>query len=55
MLYTLGNCCAIGSTLFLMEPVNQIKRMFNKDHWIASTAMIVFLLHMSISAFRLEE
>ena len=55
VLYTLGNCCAIGSTLFLMGPVNQIKRMFNKDRWIASTAMIAFLLLTLISAFVLQK
>ena len=55
VLYTLGNVCAVGSTLFLMGPVNQIKRMFNKDRWIASTAMILCLVMTLVSAFVLQK
>lgn len=55
ILYSLGNVVAICSTLFLMGPTNQIKRMFNETRWIASTVMLVFLVLTLISAFVLHK
>ncbi|NXD86060.1 SFT2B protein, partial [Halcyon senegalensis] len=39
--YTLGNIASIGSTLFLMGPVKQLKRMFEPTRLIATTVMLV--------------
>ncbi|XP_061860701.1 vesicle transport protein SFT2B isoform X2 [Colius striatus] len=38
--YTLGNIASIGSTLFLMGPVKQLKRMFEPTRLIATTVML---------------
>ncbi|XP_074961865.1 vesicle transport protein SFT2B isoform X1 [Phalacrocorax aristotelis] len=38
--YTLGNIASIGSTLFLMGPVRQLKRMFEPTRLIATTVML---------------
>ena len=50
LLYTVGNVLAMGSTLFLMGPVNQIKRMFHPDRWIATCLMLLFLILTLCSA-----
>lgn len=55
ILYTLGNVVAICSTLFLMGPVNQIKRMFHSTRWIASTVMLLCLVLTLVSAFVLKK
>ncbi|XP_055335596.1 vesicle transport protein SFT2B-like [Paramacrobiotus metropolitanus] len=39
--YTFGNLLSLGSTCFLMGPINQIKKMFNETRWIATLVMIV--------------
>ncbi|NXN18011.1 SFT2B protein, partial [Indicator maculatus] len=39
--YTLGNIASIGSTLFLMGPMKQLKRMFEPTRLIATTVMLV--------------
>uniref|UniRef100_A0A3Q2Y053 Vesicle transport protein n=1 Tax=Hippocampus comes TaxID=109280 RepID=A0A3Q2Y053_HIPCM len=39
--YTFGNICALGSTMFLMGPVKQLKRMCDKTRALATTIMIV--------------
>ncbi|OQR66442.1 vesicle transport protein SFT2A-like [Tropilaelaps mercedesae] len=40
---------AIFSTLFLMGPANQLKKMFSATRWIASAMMITFLVLTLIS------
>ncbi|XP_076869748.1 SFT2 domain containing 2a [Brachyhypopomus gauderio] len=42
--YTFGNVCAIMSTLFLMGPVKQVKRMCDKTRAFATTVMITCLV-----------
>ncbi|XP_019649151.1 vesicle transport protein SFT2B isoform X3 [Ailuropoda melanoleuca] len=39
--YTLGNIASIGSTVFLMGPMKQLKRMFEPTRLIA-TVMVLF-------------
>ncbi|XP_039244387.1 vesicle transport protein SFT2B isoform X2 [Pipra filicauda] len=41
--YTLGNIASIGSTLFLMGPMKQLKRMFEPTRLIATTVMLAGL------------
>ncbi|XP_069641836.1 vesicle transport protein SFT2B isoform X2 [Haliaeetus albicilla] len=38
--YTLGNIASIGSTLFLMGPMKQLKRMFEPTRLIATIVML---------------
>ncbi|XP_032063810.1 vesicle transport protein SFT2B isoform X2 [Aythya fuligula] len=38
--YTLGNIASIGSTLFLMGPMKQLKRMFEPTRLIATVVML---------------
>uniref|UniRef100_A0A8C6P5N0 Vesicle transport protein n=1 Tax=Nothobranchius furzeri TaxID=105023 RepID=A0A8C6P5N0_NOTFU len=39
--YTFGNICALCSTMFLMGPVKQLKRMCDKTRALATTIMLV--------------
>ncbi|XP_075023670.1 vesicle transport protein SFT2B isoform X3 [Calonectris borealis] len=39
--YTLGNIASIGSTLFLMGPMKQLKRMFEPTRLIATIVMLL--------------
>uniref|UniRef100_A0A3Q3IQR9 Vesicle transport protein n=1 Tax=Monopterus albus TaxID=43700 RepID=A0A3Q3IQR9_MONAL len=43
--YTLGNLSALGSTCFLMGPLNQLKRMFEPTRLVATIVMLVTTLH----------
>ncbi|XP_053539611.1 SFT2 domain containing 2a [Ictalurus punctatus] len=49
--YTLGNICSLASTLFLMGPVKQLKRMFDKTRVVATVVMIVCLVLTLCAAF----
>ncbi|GAB1285639.1 Vesicle transport protein SFT2B [Apodemus speciosus] len=42
--YTLGNITSIGSTIFLMGPVKQLKRMFEPTRLIA-TILVLFVFY----------
>ncbi|CAH8863929.1 unnamed protein product [Trichobilharzia szidati] len=44
LFYTLGNIFSLGSTIFLMGPVNQVKRMFQETRAFAATFMLVCLV-----------
>lgn len=39
--YTFGNLCTLCSTMFLMGPLKQLKRMCDKTRALATTIMIV--------------
>ncbi|NXB82338.1 SFT2B protein, partial [Donacobius atricapilla] len=39
--YTLGNIASLGSTMFLMGPMKQLKRMFEPTRLIATIVMLV--------------
>uniref|UniRef100_A0A673KGL6 Vesicle transport protein n=1 Tax=Sinocyclocheilus rhinocerous TaxID=307959 RepID=A0A673KGL6_9TELE len=41
--YTFGNVCSLVSTMFLMGPVKQLKRMCDKTRAFATIVMIVIL------------
>jgi hypothetical protein len=43
VLYSIGNVVALSSTLFLMGPVNQLKRMFAPTRLIATIVMLLCL------------
>ncbi|KAF6770227.1 hypothetical protein AHF37_11174 [Paragonimus kellicotti] len=57
LFYTLGNVFSIGSTVFLMGPVNQCKRMFQETRIFAAVFMfwhnkllcLIFCIMQSIS------
>ena len=51
ILYTLGNIVALASTCFLMGPVNQIKKMFAPNRWIATSLMLLFLVLTLVCAW----
>lgn len=44
VLYTIGTCTAIGSTLFLRGPVAQIKSMFKETRIFATIIMLLMLV-----------
>ncbi|NXB55497.1 SFT2B protein, partial [Struthidea cinerea] len=49
--YTLGNIASIGSTMFLMGPMKQLKRMFEPTRLIATIVMLLCLVLTLCSAF----
>ncbi|KAG7457385.1 vesicle transport protein SFT2B-like [Solea senegalensis] len=49
--YTFGNVCALGSTMFLMGPLKQLKRMCDKTRALATTIMITCLVLTLCAAF----
>lgn len=49
--YTLGNLTALCSTLFLMGPANQIKKMFAPTRAIATCVVLAFLVLTLMAAF----
>ncbi|XP_076050353.1 vesicle transport protein SFT2A isoform X2 [Oratosquilla oratoria] len=53
--YTIGNVMALGSTCFLMGPVNQCKKMFAKTRVIATVIMFAALVMTLIAAFALKK
>ncbi|XP_061743946.1 vesicle transport protein SFT2B-like isoform X3 [Nerophis ophidion] len=49
--YTFGNVCALCSTMFLMGPVKQLKRMCDKTRALATAIMITCLVLTLCAAF----
>ncbi|KAM6921413.1 SFT2 domain containing 2a isoform 2-T2 [Xenentodon cancila] len=49
--YTFGNVCALASTMFLMGPMKQLKRMCDKTRALATTLMITCLVLTLCAAF----
>ncbi|XP_064413407.1 vesicle transport protein SFT2B isoform X2 [Latimeria chalumnae] len=49
--YSFGNLASLGSTLFLMGPLKQLKRMFEPTRLIATIVMLVCLVLTLCSAF----
>nr|XP_014429836.1 vesicle transport protein SFT2B isoform X1 [Pelodiscus sinensis] len=49
--YTLGNIASLGSTVFLMGPMRQLKRMFEPTRLIATIVMLLCLVLTLCSAF----
>uniref|UniRef100_A0A3Q3M0W7 Vesicle transport protein n=1 Tax=Mastacembelus armatus TaxID=205130 RepID=A0A3Q3M0W7_9TELE len=50
--YTFGNICTLCSTMFLMGPMKQLKRMCDKTRALATTIMIVSPFTAAISFFQ---
>ncbi|KAG5276459.1 hypothetical protein AALO_G00132300 [Alosa alosa] len=42
--YTFGNVCSLASTMFLMGPLKQLKRMCDKTRFFATAVMITCLV-----------
>ncbi|XP_065808116.1 vesicle transport protein SFT2B isoform X2 [Labrus bergylta] len=51
VLYSVGNLCALGSTMFLVGPLRQVKNMCAKERAIATTVMLVCLVLTLCAAF----
>ncbi|MEQ2276490.1 Vesicle transport protein [Xenotaenia resolanae] len=49
--YTLGNILALSSTCFLMGPLKQLKRMFERTRLIATIVMLLCLVLTLCAAF----
>ncbi|XP_063746787.1 vesicle transport protein SFT2B-like isoform X2 [Eleginops maclovinus] len=49
--YTFGNICTLGSTMFLMGPMRQLKKMCDKTRALATTIMITCLVLTLCAAF----
>uniref|UniRef100_A0A2H6MY65 Vesicle transport protein n=2 Tax=Micrurus TaxID=8634 RepID=A0A2H6MY65_9SAUR len=49
--YTLGNISSLGSTVFLMGPMKQLKRMFEPTRLIATILMLLCLILTLCAAF----
>ncbi|XP_015247554.1 vesicle transport protein SFT2B-like [Cyprinodon tularosa] len=49
--YTFGNICALCSTMFLMGPLKQLKRMCDKTRALATAIMITCLVLTLCAAF----
>lgn len=51
VLYSLGNICALSSTMFLMGPCRQLKTMWAKERVLATIIMLVCLVLTLCAAF----
>ncbi|KAM6958131.1 vesicle transport protein SFT2B-like [Tautogolabrus adspersus] len=51
VLYSVGNLCALGSTMFLVGPLRQLKNMCAKERAIATVVMLVCLVLTLCAAF----
>ncbi|XP_028323797.1 vesicle transport protein SFT2B-like isoform X1 [Gouania willdenowi] len=51
VLYSAGNVCALGSTMFLIGPWKQLKSMCAKERFFATIIMLVCLALTLCSAF----
>ncbi|XP_056271097.1 SFT2 domain containing 2a [Pseudoliparis swirei] len=49
--YTFGNLCTLFSTMFLMGPMKQVKRMCDKTRALATTLMITCLVLTMCAVF----
>ncbi|XP_062853131.1 SFT2 domain containing 2a [Trichomycterus rosablanca] len=49
--YTFGNICSLASTMFLMGPMKQLKRMFDKTRALATIMMTACLVLTLCAAF----
>uniref|UniRef100_UPI0037E760B4 vesicle transport protein SFT2B-like isoform X1 n=1 Tax=Semicossyphus pulcher TaxID=241346 RepID=UPI0037E760B4 len=51
VLYSVGNLCALGSTMFLVGPLRQLQNMCAKERAIATIIMLVCLVLTLCAAF----
>ncbi|RNA28115.1 vesicle transport SFT2A [Brachionus plicatilis] len=54
VLYTIGNMCSMLSTLFLMGPVSQLKKMFASTRIIATIIVLISIVCTLLCAFLLK-
>jgi hypothetical protein len=50
LFYTVGNLTSMASTMFLMGPFRQIKKMFNETRILATIGVFVFMVLTLMSA-----
>ncbi|CAG2103673.1 unnamed protein product [Medioppia subpectinata] len=50
MFYTIGNLTSTASTMFLMGPLRQIKKMFNETRVLATLGVFLFMILTLVSA-----
>ncbi|CAG2112639.1 unnamed protein product, partial [Medioppia subpectinata] len=50
MFYTIGNLTSMASTMFLMGPFRQIKKMFNETRVLATLGVFLFMILTLLSA-----
>ena len=55
MLYSLGNLCSLGSTLFLIGPMRQLKRMFKNTRFVATLLYLSSLIATIVFCFFYEK
>ena len=55
MLYSLGNLCSLGSTLFLIGPMRQLKRMFKNTRYLATLLFLGSLIGTIVFCFFYEK
>lgn len=51
VMYTISNVFSISSTMFLMGPCAQLKRMFDSNRWAATTLYLLALVGTLVTAF----
>ncbi|PRP79395.1 hypothetical protein PROFUN_12993 [Planoprotostelium fungivorum] len=52
--YTIGNICALGSTVFLVGPMRQLKMMMKPTRIIATFIYLASLAFTLVAAFKLK-
>eukprot|EP00457_Paulinella_chromatophora_P011132 gb/GEZN01011258.1/.p1 GENE.gb/GEZN01011258.1/~~gb/GEZN01011258.1/.p1 ORF type:complete len:188 (-),score=14.88 gb/GEZN01011258.1/:612-1139(-) len=52
--YTFASLASVCSTMFLMGPKTQCKRMFEKSRWIATTVFLLSMLLTIVVAFAVK-
>uniref|UniRef100_A0A3Q2USJ6 Vesicle transport protein n=1 Tax=Haplochromis burtoni TaxID=8153 RepID=A0A3Q2USJ6_HAPBU len=52
VLYSLGNICALSSTMFLMGPCRQLKTMWAKERVLATVIMLVRTNNFSLLSWK---
>ncbi|CAF1156249.1 unnamed protein product, partial [Didymodactylos carnosus] len=50
VLYTFANILSLGSTIFLMGPLNQLKKMFAETRIFATIVFLICLIMTLVSA-----
>ena len=55
IIYSLGNLCSLGSTMFLIGPMRQLKRMFKKTRYVASILFLGSLIATLVFAIGFYE
>ncbi|CAF3363520.1 unnamed protein product [Rotaria sp. Silwood1] len=54
VLYTFAVIFGVGSTIFLMGPLNQLKKMFDATRWIATLVFLASIIMTLVSALAIK-